>query len=173
MNTRRIAGWIAAISGILLLLGVIASTLAAPGTLANPHAGGLGRMMGAGMMGPGMMGARHMGGYPGMMQGFGGSTTAGGPPIAGAPEARVVAANFSFSPTEIRLPVNAPVNLTLANPTGVLHDLTVPALGIQIVAGPGQTSTVGLRGLPAGRYPAFCSVPGHAEAGMRATIVVE
>ena len=168
MNARRIAAWIAAVSGILLLLGMIASALAALSTGANPHAGGRGFMIG-----PGMMGARHMGGYPGMMQGFGGPTTAGGPPIAGAPEARVGAANFSFSPAEIRLPVNAPVNLTLANPTGVLHDLTVPALGIQMVAGPGQTSTVGLRGLPAGRYPALCSVPGHAEAGMRATIVVE
>lgn len=165
MTARTVAGWVAAVSGVLLLVGMLAATLAARAAFTNPTGGW------QGIMGPAMMGARHMG--PGMMQGFGQSSTSGGPPIGGAPEARVGAANFSFNPAEIRLPANAPVNLTLANPTAVVHDLTVPALGIQVVAGPGQTSTVGLRGLPAGRYPAFCSVPGHADAGMRATIVVE
>jgi len=54
-----------------------------------------------------------------------------------------------------------------------MHDLTVPALGIHIVANPGETKTVGLRGLPPGRYDAYCSVPGHADQGMRAAVLVE
>lgn len=63
---------------------------------------------------------------------------------------------------------------TLVNPSenGTPHDLTVPALGIHIVAGAGETKTVGLRSLAAGRYDAYCSVPGHADRGMRATVVV-
>jgi heme/copper-type cytochrome/quinol oxidase subunit 2 len=121
--------------------------------------------MGPGMMGPGMVG-------PGMM-GFGSSGPASSP-IPGASEVRVEALNFGFSPSEVHLPKNADVNLTFSVPAanGVAHDFTVPALGIHVVANPGETRTVGLRGLPAGRYDAFCSVPGHAEAGMRATVVV-
>ncbi len=41
------------------------------------------------------------------------------------------------------------------------------------MAGAGETKTVGQRGLAAGRYDAYCGVPGHAERGMRATIVVQ
>ena len=97
------------------------------------------------------------------------------PSIAGAPEVRVQAENFTFSPSEVRVPKGTAANLTLVNPasTGVVHDFTVPALGIHVVAEPGQTATAGLRDLPAGRYPAFCSVPGHADLGMRASLVVE
>lgn len=120
-------------------------------------------------MGPGAMGV--MG--PGMM-GFGNSTPAASP-IPGAREARVAAVNFGFDPGQVRLPKDSEVNLTFANPsaTGTLHDFTVPALGIHVVANPGETRTIGLRGLPAGRYDAYCSVAAHAEMGMRATVIVE
>ncbi len=170
MNAQRIAGLTALIAGLLLVFAVAGSAFAgATGAFGNDPSTawqiGPG-MMGAGHMGPGMMG-------PGMM-GFGTS----GPPasaIPGATEVRVQVANFSFTPNEIRLSKSADVNLTLVNPAanGVVHDLTVPALGIHIVANAGETHTVGLRGLTAGRYDAYCSVPGHADLGMRATVVVE
>ena len=108
---------------------------------------------------------------PGMM-GFG-NTGPAASAIPSAAEVRVEASNFAFTPNEIRLPASAEVNLVLVNTTSVTHDLTVPALGIHVVAGPGQTSSVGLRGLAAGRYDAYCSVPGHTELGMRATVVVQ
>ena len=102
----------------------------------------------------------------------GDSTT---PAIPGAPEVRVVAGNFNFTPQEIRLPAGTDVNLTFTNPrsTGIEHDIRVPALGIRILQNPGGTKTVGLRGLPAGRYEADCTIPGHAKAGMRGTVVVK
>lgn len=95
--------------------------------------------------------------------------------IPGAPEVRVVAGNFSFTPQEIRLPAGTDVNLTFTNPrsTRIEHDIRVPALGIRILRNPGGEKTVGLRGLPAGRYEADCTIPGHARAGMRGTVVVE
>jgi len=175
VNAQRIAGFTALVSGLLLVLAIvgtaITSTTGAFGNL--PSAGwqmapgmmGL-RVMGSGHMGPGMMG-------PGMM-GFGASGPAA-TAIPGATEVRVQAANFGFTPSEIRLPKGADVNLTLVNPaaSGVVHDLTVPALGIHIVANAGETRTVGLRGLAAGRYDAYCSVPGHADLGMRAAVIVE
>jgi uncharacterized cupredoxin-like copper-binding protein len=118
-------------------------------------------MTGNGSMGPGMMG-------------FGLSGPAA-TAIPGAPEARLQAVNFSFSPSEIRVHSGTDANLTVSNPpsTGVVHDFTVPALGIHIVVNPGESRTVGLHGLVAGRYDGYCSVPGHAQLGMRATIVVE
>ena len=162
MTAQRVAGLVTLVSGGLLVLALVASAFAEPTTFGN---------MGSWPMGPGMMGAGHMGG--GMM-GFGTSGPAS-TPIPNATEVRVQATNFSFTPNEVHLPKNADVNLTFTNAagTGVVHDFTVPALGIHIVANPGETKTVGLRGLATGRYDAYCSVPGHADLGMRATVIVE
>lgn len=171
MRAERIAGLTALVAGLLLVLAI------AGAMITGPLAGGGWSayvQMGPGMMGmpagPGVMG-RHAG--PGMM-GFGSSGPAA-TAIPGAPEVRVQAENFGFTPKEIRLPAAGEVNLTLTNPTanGVVHDLTVPALGIRIVAAAGETRTVGLRRLAAGRYDGFCTVPGHADLGMRASIIVE
>ena len=76
---------------------------------------------------------------------------------------------------EVRLSRSAEVNLTLVNSAAnsVAHDLAVPALGIHLVANAGETRTGALRGLTAGCYDAYCSVPGHADLGMCTTVVVE
>ena len=163
MNSRMIAGWIALVAGLLLVVGIVGSLVIGPPAFGNAPSNGYWAM------GPEMMGAGHMG--SGMM-GFGdaGPTATA---IPSAPEVRVQAENFRFTPSEIRLPKNAEVNLTLTNPAGVAHDFTVPALGLHIVANAGETRTAGLRGLAAGRYDAYCSVPGHADLGMRAVVVVE
>ncbi len=176
MRAQRAAGITALVSGSLLVAALVASAFTGPtfagGTSGWPMGNG---MMGSGQagMGPGMMGSGHAGMGPGMM-GFGASGPAA-TAIPSAAEVRVQAGNFGFTPREIRLPAGADVNLTLVNPsaTGVVHDLTVPALGIHVVANAGESRTVGLRGLAAGRYDAFCSVPGHADLGMRATVIVE
>ncbi|MBI2773646.1 MAG: cupredoxin domain-containing protein [Chloroflexi bacterium] len=173
MKAQRIAGLTALVSGVLLVLGIAAAAIAGPGMFGTSSTtyGAMGPwMIGNGQTGRGMMGETTYGG----MMGFGASGPAS-TAIPGAAEVRVQAANFSFTPSEVRVPKGADVNLTLINPasSGVVHDLTVPALGIHIAANAGETRTLGLRGLPAGRYDAYCSVPGHAEAGMRATITVE
>ncbi len=185
MSARSVAGWTAVISGALLAVAMVGSAVASWTGLAGanrwmtPTVMGSGSMMGNGMMGNGMMGfgTGHgtMGGGMGHgMMGFGTSGPAS-TPIPNATEVRVQATNFAFAPNEIRLPKGADVDIALTNAagTGVVHDLTVPGLGIHIVASPGETKTVGLRGLAAGRYDAYCSVPGHAELGMRATVIVE
>lgn len=161
MSAQRVAGLVALTSGLFLVLALVASALARPTAFANTNSGT------SWPMGPGVMGAGHMMGF--------GSSGPTATAIPGAPEFRVQAANFGFSPPEIRLPKGADVNLTFTNAanTGVVHDFTVPALGIHLAANPGETKTVGLRGLAAGRYDAYCSVPGHADLGMRAAVIVE
>ncbi len=164
MKAQTVAGWIAVGAGLALVVALLVSAIA-PAAAGSPGA--------SWPMGPGMMGGSgHMGG--GGMMGFGNAGPAS-TAIPGATEVRVQAANFSFSPNEIRLPKSAEVNLTLSNPAanGVVHDLTVPALGMHVVANAGETRTIGLRGLAAGRYDAYCTVPSHANLGMRATVIVE
>jgi len=171
MTPRATAGVVAAVSGALLVVGIVATSIA--GSAGWAGAGAVTAAMGPSMMGGPLMpmAGGHMGAMGGMMRGIAGSTGDG--PIAGAPEVRVQALNFRLEPSEVRLPKDRDVNLTLTNSTAVVHDITVPALGVQVVAQPGTTRTVGLRSLPAGRYVAYCSVPGHADLGMRATVVVE
>jgi len=177
-RAQSIAGWTAVVAAALLVTAMTASLISfiggLPGGSTEQGNGMAGR--GPGMRGSGMAGMMMMGrGMTGMMGWSASAPSSGAGPIPGALEVRVQAANFSITPGEIRLPKEADVNLTLVNPvsTGMVHDLTVPRLGIRIVASAGETSTVGLRALPAGRYQAYCSFPGHADAGMRATVIVE
>ena len=197
MNAQRIAGLTAAISGAAILVLAVVSAVAGPAftfgqaapTWVTPAqdqpAGPFGRgMMGGFGMGPGMMGGfgigpGMMGGGmgPGMMgpdhMGPSGYGTQGTPaPIPGAPTVTVTASDLRFAPTEITLP-SREVNLTLRNEGQVIHDVTIPGLSVRIVARLGETRTVGLRDLPKGRYAGYCSVPGHAEAGMRIAVVVD
>lgn len=94
------------------------------------------------------------------------------PAIPGAPEITVVATDLRFSPSEFTIP-SAQANLTLRNDGAIKHDLTVADLRVHLVAAPGQRITTGLRGLRPGRYSAICTVQGHADAGMRLTVVVD
>ena len=94
------------------------------------------------------------------------------PAIPGAPEVAVTAVDIHFSVTEIRLP-STEVNLTLRNDGVLPHDLSIPALGVHIAAESGESITTGLRDLPKGRYPGYCSVSGHADAGMQIVVIVD
>lgn len=167
MNAQRIAGWTALVAGTVFVIGLVVETIAGASSVAG--------MMGSGTFGNAMtgMGSGMMGMGSGMM-GFGNSGPAS-TPVPGANEMKVQATNFAFTPSEIRLPKGTGVNVAFTNAAGtaVVHDFTVPSLGIHIVANPGETKTVGLSGLAAGRYDAYCSVPGHADLGMRATVIVE
>ncbi|MGH2489887.1 MAG: cupredoxin domain-containing protein, partial [Candidatus Limnocylindria bacterium] len=94
------------------------------------------------------------------------------PAIVGAPEVVVTATDIHFSQSELRLP-SSEVNLTLRNDGVLPHDLTIPALGVNIAARSGQAVTTGLRDLPKGRYSGHCGVSGHADAGMHLVVIVD
>ena len=183
MRAQRIAGAVALVSAAALLLLTVVSSFAGSGWTTGTSGAAMGpAMMGTGsgatMLGGGMMGGMMGGGMgPGMMgQGhmssFGGASRGVTTPITGAPTVSVTATEFKLSPAEITL-ASREANLTLVNQGAVVHDITVPDLGIRVVAAAGQTTTVGLRDLPAGRYAGYCSVPGHAEAGMRIAVTVQ
>lgn len=69
------------------------------------------------------------------------------------------------------------VTIDFNNPQPVGHDVDIESSGGEDL---GKTevitegsSSVTLKGLKPGKYTYFCSVPGHREAGMEGTLVVE
>ena len=127
--------------------------------------GGSRMMNGAGMTGAGMMGGSMMGGW---------STSTGAvpSPIAGAQDVAVTADDLRFSPSTITLRADEAVNVTVHNADTIVHDLTIPMLGVHAVVQPGASVTFGLRVSTPGTYSFLCTVAGHAQAGMRGSLTV-
>ncbi len=94
-------------------------------------------------------------------------------PLSGASELVVVADDFSFEPDELRLRAGETVNLTLDNRGGLYHDLSIEDNGFVLTADVGELASGALTVSAPGRYRFVCSVPGHAEAGMTGTLIVE
>ena len=169
MIAERIAGTTAIISGAVLATGLVVSAIVGP---SSADADAMASMMASHMSaGVADMMAGGMGAVMSSMMGVGVHPNATA--IPNARDVRVEVTNFAFTPNEIRLPKGTDVNLALHNGTGVMHDFNAVALHLHVNIAPGDTTVVGLRGLQAGRYEAYCSVDGHADLGMRATVVVE
>ena len=94
-------------------------------------------------------------------------------PLPDAETLEVRATEFGFVPTTLTVELGEPVNIALRNEGNLLHDLTIDEFGFRVVAGPGETRTAGFVPDRAGTFTFYCSVPGHAQAGMVGTLVVE
>jgi uncharacterized cupredoxin-like copper-binding protein len=92
--------------------------------------------------------------------------------VAAAPTVEVAGLDFGFRPGQLRVRAGQTVNLALANRGAILHDVTIPVLGFQLVAQPGQRAVGALTPTTPGTYEFYCSVPGHREAGMIGRLVV-
>ena len=109
---------------------------------------------------------------------------------------RVVMNEFSYDPDEIRVKVGERVRLILVNEGAVLHDITTEdfqgtaestgdtahghddngradANDFHAALESGGTSELEFVADEAGTFELFCSVPGHRQAGMTATLIVE
>jgi plastocyanin len=112
------------------------------------------------MMGPWMMG--------------GGSVRNGAAaePVPGARKIAVVGDEYSFRPKVIRARPRESVNVRFANGGDQFHTLTIASLGFELRADGGETVSGSLRAPASGSFSIVCAVPGHADAGMRARLVV-
>jgi plastocyanin len=69
------------------------------------------------------------------------------------------------------------VTIDFSNPQPVAHDVRIEASGgtdlggTEVITDSEETATV--KGIKAGKYVFYCSVPGHREAGMEGTLTVE
>ena len=122
--------------------------------------------MGSGWMWNSM--GRHMG-WTGSASAQTGDATR---PYADATVVDVTATDLAFDPSAIAVDADQPVNLRLVNRGQVFHDLTIPDLDVTLAAEPGETVTAGITVDTPGTYEFLCTVPGHADAGMRGTLTV-
>jgi plastocyanin len=88
------------------------------------------------------------------------------------PSATIEAKDLSLTPRAISLPASHGATIVLRNDGRLVHNLTIDALGIQVVASPGTTAEVIVPPIPPGTYTFYCSVSGHREAGMEGTLTV-
>lgn len=147
------------LAGVLLVLGLVGAAASVTSAMGSGW-DGMSRMMRGmpGMMGDGMMGGRTERDAP--------------PPEPGAEEVGVTGGEFFFEPDEIRLEAGEPVELAFRNRGMMFHTLTIGELDVDLRAAPGDSVSGGLGEVEPGRYSFLCTVPGHAEAGMRGVLIV-
>jgi P-type Cu+ transporter len=93
---------------------------------------------------------------------------------AGALAIDVVARGTAFEPREVYVPAGRTVELSFRNEDPVFHDWEVEGIAnVDAGARPGQTQRIRFTIDAAGTYPIRCTVPGHAEAGMTGTLIVD
>lgn len=83
----------------------------------------------------------------------------------------VEAFDLGFTPAAVTVPAAGVYEFSLRNTGGVLHDITF-ADGTKVDAAPGATAS-GTVTIPADGLTFICSIPGHAQAGMKGTVTVE
>jgi len=151
--------WLAVLATTALLVSACSASTAPAWTFA-PDQPGTGSGSGAGMMGSGM-GAGMM--SPGASQ----------PPAAPAQTVGSIAIeafDLGFKPASITVDKPGLYEVRFTNTGSILHDVTF-ADGTKIQANAGQTAT-GQVNVPAGGTTFFCSIPGHADAGMKGSVTV-
>lgn len=92
-------------------------------------------------------------------------------PPAGTADVEVVATDMQFTPDRIEVTGGEPLTIHLANDGGTVHDLVLESGWESGPVDPGQSVLVPLESLP-GTTVAWCSVPGHRQAGMELELVV-
>jgi uncharacterized cupredoxin-like copper-binding protein len=90
---------------------------------------------------------------------------------AGGDSLSIVATEYEFDPSDVSIPADTAVEITLENQGIIEHDWTVDELEIEIYADAGDTTTVSVTAA-AGTYDVYCSIPGHRELGMEGSLTV-
>lgn len=84
----------------------------------------------------------------------------------------VTSFDIYFEPNEVAMPADTDVTFNLPNDGAAPHNFSIDELNISVDQAPGATEQVVINA-PAGTYEYYCNVPGHREAGMAGTLVVE
>ena len=84
----------------------------------------------------------------------------------------VTLTDFAITPEMIEIPANG-ATLSIVNAGPSVHNLSIPSLGVlstDIAAG--ATSTIKVGAAATGTYDVLCQIPGHADSGMTAMLMV-
>ncbi len=93
---------------------------------------------------------------------------------AAAADVTLTASEFAFEPGTVTVEEGERVRVVLENMGVLAHNVTIPALdaGTATIQS-AKAAVVEFTAPEPGRYEIVCTVPGHEEAGMRATLRVE
>lgn len=91
-----------------------------------------------------------------------------------AQEITVEASEFAFTPQTISVKAGQPVKLTFKNTGKYPHNFTVSELNIQTqTIQPGTEDVITFTPSKTGSFTYICTVPGHADRGMKGTLTVQ
>jgi plastocyanin len=94
-------------------------------------------------------------------------------PVGQAGQQTVEMIDINFNPKEITIPANTDVTINLTNNGATVHNFVIDALNVHSGDySAGQTGTVTINAAP-GSYEYYCSIPGHKQAGMVGTLIVQ
>jgi plastocyanin len=99
----------------------------------------------------------------------------GGEQAAGAGAGETVTVesyDIYFEPSELSIPADTDVTVSLPNEGVTLNNYSIDELGISVDIAPGATEETVINA-PAGEYEYYCNVPGHKPAGMLGTLTVQ
>jgi uncharacterized cupredoxin-like copper-binding protein len=88
-------------------------------------------------------------------------------------EATITMKEMAFVQSEITVKAGQPVILRLVNRDGYAHAFDIDELDIHTLLEANETAQSSFTPEKPGRYPFYCSSPGHEMAGMAGTIIVE
>jgi len=84
---------------------------------------------------------------------------------------KVTLSEFKLDPSMISAAVDS--SITVTNGGTVAHNFAVKDTDVRTkTLDPGESATVSLKGLKAGNYTAICEIPGHADSGMKAMLMI-
>ncbi|HEX4836013.1 MAG TPA: cupredoxin domain-containing protein [bacterium] len=106
---------------------------------------------------------------------FGSGAWQGQPVLSAETAVRITAGEFFFAPREVAASPGA-VTVVVRNEGAIEHNVVLAGTGGKSVAEvaviePGQTAEI-KTAIHEGTYTIYCSLPGHREAGMVATLTV-
>ena|ERR1035437_3699391 len=103
------------------------------------------------------------------------STPSSAPPsTAQMQKITVNGSEFAFSPSALTLKKGQPVELTFKNTGAFPHNLTIADLGVKTkTIQPEEQDTIQFTPEKTGQFAFLCTVPGHADKGMKGTLTVQ
>jgi plastocyanin len=93
---------------------------------------------------------------------------------AQAQKVTVEGSEFAFSPSAITLKKGQPAEITFKNTGAFPHNLSIADLNVKTkTIQPGEQDTVQFTPDKTGQFAFICTVPGHADKGMKGTLTVQ